>query len=175
MVDYLQCEHHLITLNNQDLANALYMAVDARDLPGMADCDSSLVYFCREVKKRHTGVLSGECSDEIFGGYPWFRDPDAFRRDAFPWCYDLSMREDILCDSVKRTLKINDYAHARYCESIAQTPLFDGEDLVAQGVLMEGWSVEDEGEGVCFCVYAYNNQPGIVIDYATGESSLIEA
>lgn len=50
------------------------------------------------------------------------------------------------------------------------TPLFDGEDLVAHGVLMEGWSVEDEGEGVCFCVYAYNVQPGIVIDYQTGNS-----
>ena len=50
------------------------------------------------------------------------------------------------------------------------TPLFDGNDLVAHGVLMEGWSVEDEGEGVCFCVYAYNAQPGIVIDYQTGDS-----
>ena len=50
------------------------------------------------------------------------------------------------------------------------TPLFDGDDLVAHGVLMEGWSVEDEGEGICFCVYAYNAQPGIEIDYATGDS-----
>ena len=50
------------------------------------------------------------------------------------------------------------------------TPLFDGDNLVAHGVLMEGYSVEDEGEGVCFCVYAYNAQPGITIDYATGES-----
>ena len=50
------------------------------------------------------------------------------------------------------------------------TPLFDGDNLVAHGVLMEGWSVEDEGEGVCFCVYAYNVQPGILIDYTTGES-----
>ena len=44
------------------------------------------------------------------------------------------------------------------------------ENLVAHGVLMEGWSVEDEGEGVCFCVYAYNAQPGIIIDYKTGNS-----
>jgi len=44
------------------------------------------------------------------------------------------------------------------------TPIFDGDSLVAHGVLMEGWSVEDEGEGVCFCVYAYNAQPGIIID-----------
>ena len=50
------------------------------------------------------------------------------------------------------------------------TPLFDGDDLVAHGVLMEGWSVEDEGEGVQFCVYAYNAQPGIIIDYQTGDS-----
>lgn len=50
------------------------------------------------------------------------------------------------------------------------TPIFEGDNLVAHGVLMEGWSVEDEGEGVCFCVYAYNAQPGITIDYATGES-----
>ena len=50
------------------------------------------------------------------------------------------------------------------------TPVYDGDDLVASGVVMEGWSVEDEGEGVCFHVYAYNCQPGITIDYATGES-----
>lgn len=50
------------------------------------------------------------------------------------------------------------------------TPDFEGDELVARGVLMEGWSVEDEGEGVCFCVYAYNIQPGVEIDYATGES-----
>ena len=50
------------------------------------------------------------------------------------------------------------------------TPVFEGEDLVARGVVMEGWSVEDGGEGVCFFVFAYNVQPGVVIDYATGES-----
>ena len=54
------------------------------------------------------------------------------------------------------------------------TPIFEGDDLVAQGVVMEGWSVEDEGEGICFCVFAYNAQPGIEIDYATGESRLTE-
>ena len=54
------------------------------------------------------------------------------------------------------------------------TPLFEGDDLVASGVLMEGWSVEDGGEGVCFCVYAYNVQPGVEINYATGASQLAE-
>lgn len=51
-------------------------------------------------------------------------------------------------------------------------PIFTGDNLVADGVLMEGYSVEDEGDGICFCVYAYNVQPGITIDYATGDSWL---
>lgn len=50
------------------------------------------------------------------------------------------------------------------------TPIFDGEDLVAGGVQMEAWSVEDDGDGICFNVYCYNVQPGVVIDYATGEN-----
>ena len=54
------------------------------------------------------------------------------------------------------------------------TPIFEGSDLLASGVLMEGYSVEDSGEDICFCVYAYNVQPGVVIDYATGESALAD-
>ncbi len=50
------------------------------------------------------------------------------------------------------------------------TPIYDGEDLVARGVQMEGWSVEDEGEGICFNVFVYNVQPGVTIDYATGDN-----
>ena len=52
------------------------------------------------------------------------------------------------------------------------TPIFDGDDLVASGVQMEAKSVEDDGEGICFHVYVYNNQPGVTIDYATGESEM---
>lgn len=69
--------------------------------------------------------------------------------------------EDMVADYVKETEN-----HVLY----RVTPLFNGDDLVAEGVLMEGWSVEDDGEGICFCIYAYNAQPGIVIDYATGDS-----
>ena len=50
--------------------------------------------------------------------------------------------------------------------------MFDGNNLVASGVPMETYSVEDNGEGICFCVYCYNVQPGVEIDYKTGESSL---
>ena len=73
--------------------------------------------------------------------------------------------ENLVADYVKETEN-----HVMY----RVTPIFEGDDLVAQGVVMEGWSVEDEGEGGCFCGYAYNAQPGITIDYATGESHLTE-
>ncbi len=74
--------------------------------------------------------------------------------------------ENMVADYVKETGN-----HVLY----RVTPIFDGDNLVARGVQMEAWSVEDEGEGICFNVYCYNNQPGVTIDYATGESSLIHS
>ena len=50
------------------------------------------------------------------------------------------------------------------------TPIFEGKNLVASGIQMEAFSVEDDGEGVCFNVFVYNVQPGVTIDYATGDS-----
>lgn len=73
--------------------------------------------------------------------------------------------EDMIADYVKETEN-----HVMF----RVTPIFEGDNLVASGVLMEAWSVEDSGEGVCFCVYAYNNQPGVIIDYATGESEAVK-
>ena len=69
--------------------------------------------------------------------------------------------EDMVADYVKETGN-----HVMY----RVTPIFEGDNLVANGVLMEAYSVEDSGEGICFCVYVYNNQPGIVIDYSNGDS-----
>ncbi len=69
--------------------------------------------------------------------------------------------ENLVADYVKETDQ-----HVLY----RVTPVFQGQDLVARGVLMEGLSVEDNGEGVTFCVYAYNVQPGVDIDYATGDN-----
>ena len=71
--------------------------------------------------------------------------------------------ENMVADYVKETGN-----HVLY----RVTPIYTGDNLVAEGVLMEGWSVEDNGEGICFNVYAYNVQTGINIDYATGLSSL---
>lgn len=71
--------------------------------------------------------------------------------------------ENMVCDYVKET---NNHVLYRV------TPIYDGDDLVAKGVQMEAYSVEDDGEGVMFNVFVYNVQPGITIDYATGDSQL---
>lgn len=71
--------------------------------------------------------------------------------------------ENMVADYVKETEN-----HVLY----RVTPIFKGNNLVASGVMMEAWSVEDEGDGICFNVYCYNVQPGVIIDYATGQSRL---
>lgn len=127
MVDEFKTNHTYLMCPTSKLTELLKAAFIAKDLPGMADVDASLLYFCSKIKENHTVVLSGECSDEIFGGYPWFRDEKAFKTDAFPWCYDLSCRNDILHDCVKNTLKLEEYSHYRYSESIAEVPAFEGD------------------------------------------------
>lgn len=125
MSEEFDTNHTRLVCNNDYLLKYLYDAMYYKDLPGMADCDSSLLYFCRQIKKRHTVCLSGECSDEIFGGYPWFRSEKAFKTPAFPWCYDLSMRINALKPSVAETLDLDGYSRRRYEESIAEVPCFD--------------------------------------------------
>ena len=88
-------EHHQVTLSNAQLADTLYEAVNARGLPGMADIDASLLLFCREVSKTKIAstALSGEGADEIFGGYPWYRDADIREKDGFPWSQSTEFRK----------------------------------------------------------------------------------
>lgn len=128
MVEEFDTNHTFLVCENDNLIKYLYDAMYYKDLPGMGDCDSSLLYFCKEIKKHHTVVLSGECSDEIFGGYPWFRSEKAFNTPRFPWCYDLSLRENSLKEAVKDTLNLDEYSKMRYEETIKETPVFDADN-----------------------------------------------
>ncbi|MDR3178710.1 MAG: asparagine synthase (glutamine-hydrolyzing) [Oscillospiraceae bacterium] len=112
MSDYIQSDQKNITLDNLSLANTLDEALFARDLPGMGDIDSSLLLFCKEVKKNFTVVLSGECSDEIFGGYPWYHNEEMLFSECFPWSRSLELRKSI----VKKGLlsKPEEYVKVRY-------------------------------------------------------------
>lgn len=97
--------HHTITLDSPKLLEALYLAVEARDLPGMADVDSSLLLFCQEVKQHATVALSGECADELFGGYPWYRDPSIREQQGFPWAQNTAYRQSFLQEDFARAIQ----------------------------------------------------------------------
>ena len=125
MVEFLGCEHHLISLKNEDLADALTDAVDARDLPGMADVDSSLLLFCKEIKKHCTVALSGECADEIFGGYPWYRDKKIRAINGFPWSQSIIYRKSFIKDDIKIP-NSEEYSLTRYKDTIINTSKIDG-------------------------------------------------
>ena len=93
--------HHRTVLTPEALLNELENATHARDLPGMADVDFSLLAFCREIRPLVKVALSGECADEIFGGYPWYRDPEIREKEGFPWAQNLDYRMEMLHPDVR--------------------------------------------------------------------------
>lgn len=119
MQEFIKSNHHEIVLDSLDTAYALEKSMQMRDLPGMADIDSSMLLFCEQIKKYVTVALSGECADEIFGGYPWFYRED-LKTDGFPWTRDLSVRQEIL----KIDLDLENYSHQRYLETLTKAPHF---------------------------------------------------
>lgn len=120
MTEALGSRHHRIELDTQELADALYDAVDARDLPGMADVDSSLLLFCKRVRQDITVALSGECADEIFGGYPWYRDPRIRAQDGFPWAQSTAFRASLLQEGAPEGPDAFQFVDQRYRETVAQ-------------------------------------------------------
>ncbi|TCT18024.1 asparagine synthase (glutamine-hydrolysing) [Melghiribacillus thermohalophilus] len=127
MAETFSTTHHYERINEQELADDLKEAVVLRDFPGMADIDSSLLWFCRRIKQHSTVSLSGECADEIFGGYPWFRHPDLTSDAGFPWMRSLQSRIDLLEPEWQQKLNLKEYVQSRYQETIEETPLLDGE------------------------------------------------
>lgn len=121
MKDYLGCEHHWLIIDTPELVSALYKSVDARDLPGMADVDASMLLLCEEIKKYGTVALSGECADEIFGGYPWYRDKDIRMTDGFPWAQSTQYRFDFLKDEFKSQINADEYVYSRYESTVRRT------------------------------------------------------
>ncbi|XXM74521.1 asparagine synthase (glutamine-hydrolyzing) [Lysinibacillus sphaericus] len=122
--------HHRCVIGQQELKDYLIEAVHVRDLPGMADVDSSLLWFCKEIKNEFTVGLSGECADEIFGGYPWFHREDDFNRRGFPWMRSVTERQGLLKEDWKKKLNLQEYVLAQYDKTIAETPLLDGENEI---------------------------------------------
>jgi len=121
MVEFCKTNHEIIGCSAEDLAYTLYAAVDARGLPGMADIDSSLLFFCSKRPSGITTALTGECADEIFGGYPWF-DMDNIAPNVFPWSRGFIIRKALLKDEFVDELQLEEVVAKHYKETIALCP-----------------------------------------------------
>jgi len=122
---YIGSSHHNIILDNKEVSDALIESTYARSLPGFTDVDSSLLLFCRAVKLKNTVALSGECADEIFGGYPWYHNKDILFEETFPWSRSTDVRRSILKDGLLP--KGEEYVHERYLETVKKTSYLDSD------------------------------------------------
>lgn len=128
MVHFCNTNHTYLECTNYDLYEDLFRAVDARDLPCMADVEASMLHFCRLVAKKNKVALTGECADEIFGGYPWFHKKESLQATTFPWSTDFTPRTGLLKEELAALLPLEDYAKNAYARTIRETPLLAGEN-----------------------------------------------
>jgi asparagine synthase (glutamine-hydrolysing) len=119
--DYLHTRHAAYLADTPELVQALFPAVIARDLPGMTDVDSSLWLFSHWIKNQATVGISGECADEVFGGYPWFRKT-VVANYLFPWSQHLEVRTKYYSAELLDLIKPAEYIAQRYKEAIAEVP-----------------------------------------------------
>ena len=128
MVNKFKTNHHKVVIDTPELAESLEDAMIARDCPGMADVDSSFLLFCKSIKKEFTVCLSGECSDEIFAGYPWFFREDALNSGTFPWSIAIKERQNMLNPSISKLVNLKEYIDYRYNESLNEINILESDD-----------------------------------------------
>lgn len=124
-------QHTYLECSEKELVDLLYVAVDAKDLPGMADVDASLLYFCSRVAKYNKVALTGECADEIFGGYPWFYQDELLNVKGFPWSANISARTVFLSSDFVRELRLQEYVNDKYWDTIKSAPTLAKETTAA--------------------------------------------
>lgn len=128
MKSTIKTKHQWSVLTTEDLIEALEDATRAKDLPGMADVDFSLLIFCKDIKKHVKVALSGECADEIFGGYPWYRDPEIRSREGFPWAQNTKYRAGFLSKDFNNKIDPYSFVQDRYLQTIKQADVLPGTD-----------------------------------------------
>ncbi len=132
MSDVFNTKHKYKIISNKKLTKYLKKAVKAKDLPGMADIDSSLLWFSKKISKTNKVVLSGECADEIFGGYPWFYRTELLELENFPWLRSLDERENLLKKDLKEKLDLKNFVSKMYKESLNDMPKEKGTNKIKE-------------------------------------------
>ena len=126
MADALDTDHTGVILTPEQLEAELENATYARDLPGMGDVDFSLLAFCREIRKDVKVALSGECADEIFGGYPWYRDPEIRSQAGLPWAQNTRQRQMLMSEGLSRVAGGRDLAMDAYLDTCRRSDILPG-------------------------------------------------
>ena len=126
MKHHIRSEHHWTTLSSEALIAALEAATEARDLPGMADVDFSLLLFSGQIREHVKVALSGECADEIFGGYPWYRDPEVRTSEGFPWAQNTKLRTSLLTEELRSRMDPESFVMDAYRTTCQQSDILPG-------------------------------------------------
>ncbi len=158
LADYLKTDHNILTAPIDEVANKLTDAVYYRDLPGQADIDSSLLYFCSLVKNRHTVGISGECADEIFGGYPWFYREEMLKKPFFPFIHDPFARIMLFDSELVKTAEGYDLLCEIYRQDMESCPVLDSDSDVMKRSRLATWlsvsyfmtSLLDAEDKICY-------------------------
>jgi asparagine synthase (glutamine-hydrolysing) len=130
MVSSIKSDHKYLFCDNHSQADLLKDSVLAHDLPCMADIDSSLIFFCEKVSHSHKVVLTGECADEIFGGYPWFHRPEFLNSHTFPWTPDLTPRLSLLSQDVRQELQLEEYVASSYSRAVSEIAILPSDNAI---------------------------------------------
>ena len=122
----INSDHLNVVLSPEELIECLDDATIARDLPGMADVDFSLFAFSKHVRDHVSVALSGECADEIFGGYLWFRDPEIRSVDGFPWAQNTAFRSGFIPPEHLKDIEPNHFVMDLYNTTINNSDILPG-------------------------------------------------
>ena len=139
MVNALGTDHTYLECTQESLFDGLKASVKAHDLPAMADVDSSLLYFCKQVKKDADVVLTGECADEVFGGYPWFHREDLLDLDTFPWTPSLKPRTDLLKKDFINAMNMQDYVQNAFHKTLQKIDYLPSESKADRAKRRNGY------------------------------------
>lgn len=128
MTKTFNTKHTYMTITQNEVADYLIKTLKLRDYPGMIDIDSSLLWFSEKISEKYKVILSGECADEIFGGYPWFYKKELNNRKEFPWINNIDYRQKLINKNLREKINIHKIIKKEYMNTIRELSLKDRKD-----------------------------------------------